>query len=85
MIEADKKLVLNIRGTVYLAEPPPGHIPGRFTFQRVRAGFGNLPGGTGYDMQIRRTVTPADPMTPAQMARSGGQDEEKAQGYGWGA
>lgn len=64
-----KKHALFITGTLHLANPPTGGTPGRYTFQRVRAGFGNLPGGTGYDMQIRRTVTPADPMTPAQMAR----------------
>lgn len=64
-----KANTLDIRGTITLENPPAGGSPGRYVFQRVGQGFGNLPGGDGYDMQIRRHVIPADPQTPAQLAR----------------
>lgn len=60
---------LAIAGTVYLENPPDGLPPGRYVYQRVGAGLGNVPGQPNNDMQLRRHVVPADPQTPAQLAR----------------
>lgn len=42
---------------------------GKYVFQRVRPGFGNLPDRPRLDLQLRRHVVPTDPKTVAQMAR----------------
>lgn len=47
--------------------PPRPH--GRYTFQRVRPGLGNVPSRPSLDLQLRRHVVPLDPKTPAQIAR----------------
>lgn len=56
---------LTIAGTVTELDPTPT----RYTYQRVAPGRGNLPGNGSFDLQRRLTVTPADPKTPAQLAR----------------
>lgn len=55
-------LALEYTGTV---DTPTGKV----TFQRVRAGFGNLRGFGAYNLQMRAHVIPADPKTPAQLQR----------------
>ena len=42
---------------------------GKYVFQRVAPGKGNLPDRKALDLQLRRHVIPIDPMTPAQIAR----------------
>lgn len=42
---------------------------GKYVFQRVRPGYGNLPDRPALDLQLRRHVIPIDPKTAAQMAR----------------
>ena len=42
---------------------------GKYVFQRVAPGKGNLPDRPALDLQLRRHVIPLDPMTPAQIAR----------------
>ena len=42
---------------------------GKYVFQRVSPGTGNLPDRPRLDLQLRRHVIPYDPMTPAQITR----------------
>ncbi len=42
---------------------------GKYVFQRVRPGLGNLPDRPHLDLQLRRHVIPTDPQTIAQIAR----------------
>ena len=42
---------------------------GKYVFQRVRPGYGNLIDRPRLDLQLRRHVVPTDPKTVAQMAR----------------
>lgn len=64
-----KNHALDVRGTLYLQDPPDGLPPGRYTFQKTAAGHGNIEGFAHADMQLRRHVVPADPKTSAQLAR----------------
>lgn len=51
-------------------EPEELGLPfGKYVFQRVAPGRGNVPGRPRADLQLRRHVIPADPETPAQIAR----------------
>lgn len=47
--------------------PPRPH--GKYVFQRVAPGRGNVAGRPAWDLQLRAHVIPIDPMTPAQIAR----------------
>ncbi len=42
---------------------------GKYVFQRVAPGKGNLPEFVGVNLQLRRHVIPLDPQTPAQLGR----------------
>ncbi len=42
---------------------------GKYVFQRVAPGKGNIPSRPALDLQLRRHVVPPDPRTPAQLAR----------------
>lgn len=64
-----KTSLLDIRATVTLDAPPLGKPPGRYVFQKVAPGLGNLPGAPLGDRQMRAYVIPVDPQTPAQLAR----------------
>lgn len=41
----------------------------KWVYQRVGKFFGNIPTRRRYGLQLRRHVIPADPQTPAQLAR----------------
>jgi len=60
---------LDIRGTVTECAPiiPAGCE--KVVYQKVGRGLGNLSNGGRFDRQRRRWVYPADPKTPAQLAR----------------
>lgn len=60
---------LLITGTLTFDPPDPLKPAGKYVFQRVAPGKGNLPGHPAFDLQLRRHVIPFDPMTPAQLAR----------------
>ena len=47
--------------------PPRPH--GKYVFQRVAPGKGNIAGRPAWDLQLRAHVIPVDPQTPAQVAR----------------
>lgn len=47
----------------------PPRPAGRYTYQRVKPGLGNVTGRQERDLQLRTHVIPFDPMTPAQIAR----------------
>lgn len=64
-----KAITITVRGSLFLSEPGSSLPPGRYTFQKVAPGLGNVPGVRHSDLQMRRTVIPADPQTPAQLAR----------------
>lgn len=42
---------------------------GRYVYQRVKPGAGNVSGYPGLTLQLRAHVIPLDPKTPAQIAR----------------
>lgn len=60
---------LNLTGTVYLCPVSPPLPCGKYVFQRVRAGLGNIETDPSRSRQMRRWVIPADPMTAPQLAR----------------
>ena len=60
---------LLITGTLTFDPADPLKPLGKYVFQRVRPGFGNLPDRKALDLQLRRHVVPIDPKTSAQMAR----------------
>lgn len=60
---------LLITGSLNLTNPPPGKSPGRYVYQRTAKGKGNMPLSETHDLQLRAHVIPADPKTPAQLAR----------------
>jgi hypothetical protein len=64
-----KSEVLDIRGTVTECPPVAPLTCEKVVYQAVRAGLGNISNGGRYDRQRRRWVYPADPKTPAQLAR----------------
>lgn len=64
-----KTEVLDIRGTVTECPPVTQATCEKVVYQKVRAGLGNISNGGRFDRQRRRYVIPADPHTPAQLAR----------------
>lgn len=60
---------LHITGTLKMTPPGTVEPPRKMVFQRVRPGLGNLPEFPGLALQLREHVIPADPRTPAQVAR----------------
>lgn len=58
-----------ITGTLTFKPNDPTLPLGKYVFQRVAKGQGNLPDRPTLDLQLRRHVIPLDPMTPAQLAR----------------
>lgn len=60
---------LDIRGTLYFCPVEPVRPCGKYVYQKVRAGLGNVPSDPHKALQLRRHVIPYDPHTPAQTAR----------------
>lgn len=60
---------LSIRGTLSFCPVNPPRPCGKYVYQRVRAGLGNVAGIANDDLQLRAYVIPTDPQTPAQLAR----------------
>lgn len=58
-----------ITGTITEPSPTPDAPPVKVVYQRVSKGLGNIPTAHPYDLQRRAHVIPADPQTPAQMAK----------------
>lgn len=56
---------LGLRGKLRLCDP----VCTLYVFQRVAPGLGNVPEDPTRSLQKRRHVVPADPKTPAQLAR----------------
>ena len=63
------KLSLSIRGKICFDPEGPDLGPGCYVYQRTSHGNGNIPDDPTHRLQLRRWVKPADPMTPAQLAR----------------
>jgi len=62
------KALLITKTLTFTPNNPPRPF-GRYVFQRVRPGLGNLPGFPHLALQLRAHVIPIDPKTAAQMAR----------------
>lgn len=60
---------LTLRGTITECTPADPPACTKVVYQKVAPGKGNLPGTGDYAYQRRRHVIPADPRTPAQVAR----------------
>lgn len=59
---------LTISGTLSFCPTNPPRPCGKYVYQRVRAGLGNVAGVPLNNLQLRAHVIPYDPMTPAQLA-----------------
>lgn len=64
-----KTTALMITKTLTFQPEDPPRPLGKYVFQRVAPGRGNVTTRTRRDLQIRVHVIPFDPMTPAQIAR----------------
>jgi hypothetical protein len=60
---------LLITKTLTFKPTNPPRPQGKYVFQRVRPGLGNVAGFPGAYLQLRAHVIPFDPKTPAQIAR----------------
>lgn len=60
---------LLITKTLRFTPKDPPRLAGRYTYQRVAPGLGNVAANTERGLQLRRHVIPLDPKTPAQIAR----------------
>lgn len=60
---------LDARGVIWLTPTDPPRPPGRYVYQRVRAGLGNVASDPTRRTQLRRWVRGTNPNTPAQQAR----------------
>lgn len=60
---------LRARGTLTFTPHDPVRPPGRYVIQTVAPGLGNVASDPARATQIRAHVIPADPRTPAQLAR----------------
>lgn len=58
-----------LRGTITECRQTPLPVCEKVVYQKVAPGLGNLLGDGTYNHQRRRWVIPADPRTPAQLAR----------------
>ena len=63
------KIYTSIKGKLSLTPADPPRPAGRYVFQRVRAGLGNITSEPARNMQLRAHVIPIDPKTPAQLSR----------------
>ena len=63
------KLALLITKPLTFAPTNPPRPLGKYVFQRVRPGFGNVTGRKARDLQLRLHVIPLAPMPAAQLAR----------------
>ena len=62
------KALLITKTLTFTPDDPPRPF-GKYVFQRVKPGLGNISGRSGLDLQLRAHVIPLDPKTPAQLAR----------------
>lgn len=60
---------LDITGSLQFAPTDPPRPFGKYTYQRVQRGHGNVAADPSRRLQLRLRVTGFDPMTPAQLAR----------------
>lgn len=60
---------LKISGGIYLCPTDPARPCGRYVYQRVRPGLGNVSASADLSLQLRRWVKGTNPRTPAQTAR----------------
>lgn len=60
---------LEIRGTIEFCPVEPPRPCGKYVFQGVKPGLGNVPNRKHKDLQLRRHVIPFDPKTPQQIMR----------------
>lgn len=60
---------LSITGTLSFCPTNPPRPCGKYVYQRVAPGLGNVEGVPLDNLQLRAYVIPADPKTPAQLAR----------------
>lgn len=58
-----------VSGTINLTPTNPPRPAGRYVFQRVAPGLGNVAGAPNDALQLRRHVVPLDPKTLTQRAR----------------
>ncbi len=61
--------ITGIRGTVAICPIDPPKPCGKYVYQRVQPGKGNVAADPSKALQLRRYVIPFDPRTPAQIAR----------------
>lgn len=64
-----KKTNLLITQTLNHAPTDPPRPMGKYVYQRVRPGLGNVASSPDASLQCRLHVVPLDPRTPAQLAR----------------
>lgn len=62
-------LTLHPRGKIYFCPVALPRPCGAYVYQNTAPGKGNVPGDPSRRLQLRAHVIPADPHTPAQMAR----------------
>lgn len=60
---------LDARGSLNFTPTDPPRPAGRYVFQHVRAGLGNVVDDPSRTLQLRVWVLPFDPMTAPQLAR----------------
>lgn len=60
---------LDLRGTLQEPDPANPAQSVKVVYQAVAPGLGNIANGGAFDRQRRAHVVPADPRTPAQLAR----------------
>jgi hypothetical protein len=60
---------LKIHGTLWFCPSSPPRPCGKYVYQGVAPGKGNIPGNPKKDTQLRRYVVPFDPRTAPQLSR----------------
>jgi hypothetical protein len=63
------KTLLSIKGTLTFEPTDPPRVLGKYVYQRVAPGLGNVTSDPTRSLQLRAHVTPTDPSTAPQLAR----------------
>ena len=64
-----RSFALDVRGSINFCPTNPTLPCGRYVYQGVLPGLGNVAGLPRKNLQLRRWVLPADPRTAPQLAR----------------
>jgi hypothetical protein len=63
------KTLLSIKGTLTFEPADPPRTLGKYVYQRVQPGLGNVASDPSKSLQLRAHTIPTDPQTAPQLAR----------------